>query len=45
MKPYDEKKDPLFYIDAMMGKIMNVLAIIGLFCAFVAGCFALGYLI
>ena len=40
----EEKPDPLFSFDAAIGKVLNVLATIGVFCAFVAGCFFWGYI-
>jgi hypothetical protein len=39
-----EETDELFYFDAMMGRILDALAGIGLLFAFLAVCFFAGYL-
>ena len=39
----DEKPDPLFTFDGIMGQILSVLATIGAFCAFMAACAVWGY--
>ncbi len=44
MKPYQEDQDPLFSADALMGRILDALAGVGLFCALIAVCFFAGYL-
>ena len=42
MNHYDEDQDPLFHIDALIGVILNVLATVGAFAAFVAACLLWG---
>lgn len=39
----DEQPDPLFTFDGIMGKILNALAVVGMFCAFMVGCAVWGY--
>lgn len=39
----EEPLDPIFSIDTLMGRILDALATIGLFCFLVAGCFFWGY--
>ena len=41
---YDEKDDPIFTFDALMGSVLDFLAAVGIFCAAVAACFFWGYL-
>ena len=45
MNNYDEKDDPIFTVDAMLGRILDALFGVGLFCAFVAACFFAGYIL
>jgi hypothetical protein len=42
--PDDDWNAPWSEIDALFGRILNGLAVVGMFCAFVALCFAWGYL-
>lgn len=35
--------DDLFYADALIGRIISFLAAVGVFCAFLALCFFIGY--
>jgi hypothetical protein len=44
MKPHQEDRDPIFSVDALMGRILDALAGIGVFCAVIAVCFFAGYL-
>lgn len=39
----EEKDDPIFTFDGIMGKILSVLATIGVFSAFMFGCAVWGY--
>ena len=44
MNQYDERDDPIFTFDKVMGDILHALAVVGAFCAFIAVCFFWGYL-